>query len=117
MFRNFCELAAIAVRNCVDIAEHERRDKRYLEVAAHYSSEELRGFATGLGMLALQFTEGFSDALGDLYMSLELGKDRLGQFLTPKIWTDCAPPSRWVMWSTVHGNWDTRLPAFVSSTQ
>lgn len=83
VFRDFCELAAIAMRNSVDARGYDQREARYLEIVKGYTSEEANRFAEVLAGLALQLEDGFSDALGHLYMSLDLGNESLGQFFTP----------------------------------
>lgn len=83
VFSDFCELAALALRNSVDRHGRAEREARYLEVIGNYSPEEARRFAELLARLTLEFQAGFSDVLGRLYMSLELGNGGLGQFFTP----------------------------------
>ncbi|MFF2053846.1 N-6 DNA methylase [Leifsonia sp. NPDC058194] len=83
VFRDFCELAALAIRNSVDPHGQTEREERYLSIARGYTSEEASRFAEALAHLALQLEEGFSDALGHLYMSLDLGNESIGQFFTP----------------------------------
>lgn len=83
VFSDFCELAALAMRNSVDLRGRDEREARYLLIIGGYSTEEANRFSELLAMLALEFDAGLSDVLGKLYMSLDLGSDRLGQFFTP----------------------------------
>lgn len=83
VFADFCELAALAIRNSVDLHGHDEREARYMGIISGYTAEEANRFAEVLAMLTLEFEEGFSDALGHLYMSLDLGSEHLGQFFTP----------------------------------
>jgi hypothetical protein len=83
VFRDFCELSALAIRNSVDMNGWDEREAQYLRVIGDYTPEEAERFAHILAKLALEFEAGFSDALGHLYMSLDLGSDHLGQFFTP----------------------------------
>lgn len=83
VFSDFCELAALALRNSVDLRGRDEREARYLDIIGGYTSEEANRFSELLAKLALEFDAGFSDVLGKLYMSLDLGSDRLGQFFTP----------------------------------
>lgn len=83
VFRDYCALTALAFRNSVDAVGHADREARYLEIAGRYSREELDRFAEITALLAHELGEGLDDVLGKLYMSLDLGNDRLGQFFTP----------------------------------
>lgn len=83
VFRDFCELSALSIRNSVDLNGRDEREARYLEIAGTYSPDELNRFAEALAHLTEQLSDGLTDALGQLYMSLDLGNERLGQFFTP----------------------------------
>lgn len=83
VFTDFCELAALSLRNSVDRNDHHLREERYLKVAAKYDRTELKRFSEVLALLTLQLEAEYTDALGELYMSLDLGNERLGQFFTP----------------------------------
>lgn len=83
VFRDFCELAAISLRNRVDPCEHDTREQRYLKIASGYSDAELDRFSETLALLTLELGKNPSDVLGHLYMTLDLGNDRTGQFFTP----------------------------------
>ncbi|MCY1718519.1 N-6 DNA methylase [Microbacterium sp. SL62] len=84
VFRDFCELTALCFRSAVDRGHgfDERRD-RFSAVAGKYSTEEMQRFDQVLDGLVATLEAGFTDALGELYMSLDLGNERLGQFFTP----------------------------------
>lgn len=83
VFRDFVELSAITFRNSADRLGRDAREQRYLEIVGRYDTDEVHRFPTMLALLVRQLTDGFGDALGELYMSLDLGNDRLGQFFTP----------------------------------
>lgn len=83
VFRDFCELAALTIRNSVDKNGWDEREDRHLHVSSGYTAEENERFAQLLAAVTMTLGEGLSDALGDLYMTLELGNERLGQFFTP----------------------------------
>lgn len=83
VFQDFCELSALAIRNAVDRHGFNEREARYLAIAAGYTHEEMDRFATTLAHLAAALGDSLTDALGHLYMSLDLGNERLGQFFTP----------------------------------
>ncbi|MDX3020045.1 N-6 DNA methylase [Streptomyces acidiscabies] len=86
VFDNFVEMAALAVRNAVDVRGSkawEAREARYLQIAGRYSTRELNRFAEALALVTLEMQREPCDVLGGLYMELELGNERLGQFYTP----------------------------------
>lgn len=99
VFRDFVELAALAISNSVDRAQFEAREKRYLEIVGKYKREEVARFPRMLAELTLSFEKrvemmlaasavgarggGLADVLGETYMMLGLGNDRSGQFFTP----------------------------------
>lgn len=83
VFADFCELTAIEIRNTVDSRERGNRVRRYAQIMSGYSPEEHDRFARILANLVNELSGELSDALGHLYMSLELGRDELGQFFTP----------------------------------
>lgn len=86
-FRDFCELAAITLRNAVDgrVTQDEgwlRREQRHLEISEGYDPKERDRFAEILALLTSALGHGLDDVLGKLYMSLDLGNDALGQHFT-----------------------------------
>lgn len=83
VFADFCELTAITFRNAVDKHGYDEREARYMQIIGGYTAEEADRFAELLAKLTLTFENGLSDHLGQLYMSLDMGNDRLGQFFTP----------------------------------
>lgn len=83
VFSDFCELAALAIRNSVDLNGRADREAAYMRIIDGYTPEEAGRFAQVFADVTLKFEAGFSDALGELYMSLDLGNERLGQFFTP----------------------------------
>ncbi|WP_244126033.1 N-6 DNA methylase [Burkholderia gladioli] len=88
VFSDFVECAALALSNRADLSQFEAREARYLEVIQPYQADELRAFSEMLGDLMLAFLDlskmgEFADVLGSLYMRLDLGSARAGQFFTP----------------------------------
>lgn len=83
VFRDFCELSALAIRNSVDLHGRDEREQRYLRIISGYTSEEADRFAELLAKLVVELDGELSDVLGQLYMSLDLGSDEMGQFFTP----------------------------------
>ncbi len=83
VFRDFCELAAISLSNAVDRIHYAKREARYLEVIKTYTKEEAYRFPAMLAAVVNSLERAFSDSLGQLFMSLELGNQWKGQFFTP----------------------------------
>lgn len=83
VFRDFCELAALSFSNAVDRQQFEAREARYLEIVKGYSKDELHRFPAMLAELAASLTGYFHDALGEIFMALDLGSHWHGQYFTP----------------------------------
>lgn len=83
VFRDFCEMAAIALSNAVDKTQYEEREARYLNISNGYNADGLKRFSGMLACVVESLESGFSDCLGQLFMSLELGSHWKGQFFTP----------------------------------
>lgn len=98
IFSDFVELSALSISNAVDRVHYEKREARYLDIVGKYTKEEVAVFPQMLGQLVLCYEDriagsvnedsglpggGLGDVLGSLYMMLELGNDRTGQFFTP----------------------------------
>ncbi|MFD4576720.1 N-6 DNA methylase [Streptomyces sp. NPDC058417] len=86
VFDNFVEMAALALRNAVDVRgseSWEAREGQYLRIAGRYSRTELDRFAEALALVTVEMQCQPCDVLGRLYMELELGNERLGQYYTP----------------------------------
>ncbi|MFJ2778174.1 N-6 DNA methylase [Kitasatospora sp. NPDC087315] len=86
VFDHFVEMAALALRNAVDVrgsTSWEARERQYLQIAGRYGGEELNRFARALALLTMELQRGPRDVLGHLYMELELGNEALGQVYTP----------------------------------
>ncbi len=83
VFRDFCELAAISLSNAVDGVHWDAREQRYLQIVGRYQPDEVARFPQMLGHLALSLQTTFHDALGSLFMAMELGNAWKGQSFTP----------------------------------
>lgn len=83
VFRDFCELAAIALSNAVDRAQYEAREARYLAILKRYRPDEIERFPRMLACLTHSLGLGFADSLGALFMAMELGNHWRGQYFTP----------------------------------
>lgn len=83
VFEHFIEVTALTIRNSVDKFEWDEREQRYLELVGVYSRDDLDRFAKAMALLSIELGDNPRDVLGELYMSLEAGNDRLGQYFTP----------------------------------
>lgn len=83
VFRDFCELSALSISNAVDRSQFEAREARYLDIIRRYQRSEVDAFPQMLGLLVQSLEARFHDALGALFMDLELGDHWKGQFFTP----------------------------------
>jgi len=83
VFRDFCEMCALAFSNVVDLAQYAKREARYLDIVKRYTPEEARRFPAMREAVVNSLECGFSDTLGQLFMALELGNHWKGQFFTP----------------------------------
>src|SRR5471032_2979351 len=88
VFSDFVELSALSISNAIDKTQFEARERRYPEIIAKYTPEEVQAFPKMLAELVMSFedetaTGSVSDVLGAIYMMLDLGNDRSGQFFTP----------------------------------
>jgi type I restriction-modification system DNA methylase subunit len=88
VFSDFLTMAACSISNSLDRRFFEEREKLYLDTVKRYSKDEAERFAQLLGLLVQVFEPVagevvYRDALGELYMGLELGNEWTGQFFTP----------------------------------
>lgn len=101
VFSDFVEMCALAISNGVDRTQFEAREKRYLDIVGKYKRGEVERFPQMFGLLTESFERrvhairnvegsgaamasgGLTDVLGEIYMMLDLGNARAGQFFTP----------------------------------
>lgn len=83
VFSDFCEIGSLTFSNTVDLAQHDKREKRYLQIIKGYSREELDKFIRGFTLLAMALEDSFCDVLGRTFHDLELHNKWAGQFFTP----------------------------------
>jgi type I restriction-modification system DNA methylase subunit len=85
VFRDFVTLSAISLNNVME-PDAERKaalEAEYMGIIRTYSHDEALGFAELLGLVVELLEPTPQDVLGDLYMELDLGNERTGQFFTP----------------------------------
>ena len=83
VFRDFCELAALSFSCAVDWIQAEQREERYRQVVASYPATEVRRFSELLGYIVESLGDHMHDALGEIFMAMDLGSHWHGQFFTP----------------------------------
>ena len=81
VFADWVKLQALSISQAVWYLEE--REQEYKDIARKYSEKDLQVMSEMSGMLTLAFEEGMSDVLGSIYMSKEMGSNKLGQFFTP----------------------------------
>jgi hypothetical protein len=83
VFQDFCELSALSISNAADLSRYTTREARYTEIIGRYDSNEVARFPRMLAYIVESLTNHLHDALGSLFMHLELGDHWKGQFFTP----------------------------------
>lgn len=84
VWQDFVLMFACALSNPVDKSHYEKRETRYLKTIKKYRKEEQEIFPelTAYAILALEENPE-QDFLGGVFMELDLGEKRKGQFFTP----------------------------------
>lgn len=100
LFSDMVEMLAIALHNNHPMTYSQELEDRYLAVVKKYDRKEIGEFQAIMGDLAMGLAESFEDILGPVYMELEIGNARAGQFFTPPALS--ALISRLTMNSAVH---------------
>lgn len=83
VFADFVEMMALSLRNAADMTGCQAREDRYMKISGGYSKAEMEHFGRAFGHVVMQADKGFDDVLGKLFMELDQGNDRTGQFFTP----------------------------------
>lgn len=82
VFRDFVTMSAVALSKA-DLRQAEAREELYMQTVAKYSREE----ACQIAHMFAELQEGLHvaprDILGEIFMQLEIGNSRMGQFFTP----------------------------------
>lgn len=80
VFRDFVTMAAISLHNAVHF--DQELETLYLDTIRRYKPEDQKRFPELLGLLALGL-EDPHDFLGQVFMEMDLGNAKTGQFFTP----------------------------------
>lgn len=85
VFKDWVQMTAIMIANALDVRRGklwEKREESYKNTARQYDTRELEQMSEMIAMLAISLTE-MHDALGEIYMNLDMGSKNTGQFFTP----------------------------------
>jgi N-6 DNA Methylase len=84
VWSNFIEMSAIALSNAIDKRMFEQREARYLQIIGKYEPKEVQLICQAHAYMVMAMElRGYSDFLGEMFMSLDLGSEAAGQFFTP----------------------------------
>ena len=81
VFRDFLTLSTCAVAQ--PFYRSNEIEQQYLDTVKRYNKEQAEQFSKLLALLVSALSEKFQDFLGKVYMQLNLGNARTGQFFTP----------------------------------
>ena len=86
VFRDWVRCSAIAISNSLCLFQDEiwkEREQQYIDTMKKYEPGERYKLQQMFQLLCEELEENMSDVLGDIYMRLEAGSKRTGQFFTP----------------------------------
>ena len=84
VWHDFITMFACSLSNPLDKTHRDKREKLYLKIIQQYRKDEQELFPQLAAQTILALDENpEQDFLGSLFMSLDLGNDRNGQFFTP----------------------------------
>lgn len=81
VFSDFVNMSAIAMSNSM-VFDRGREDD-YMRIIKKYTKDEINMFPSLYAHVVMGLEAGFCDFLGEIFMELELGNARAGQFFTP----------------------------------
>lgn len=81
VFRDFLTLSTCAIAQ--PFYRSDEIEQQYLETVKRYNKEQAEQFSKLLALLVSALSEQYQDFLGKVYMQLNLGNARTGQFFTP----------------------------------
>lgn len=82
VFRDFVTMSAVALSNA-DLRQAAAREELYMQTVRKYSRDEASHIAHMFSELQEAIHVAPRDILGEIFMQLELGNSRMGQFFTP----------------------------------
>lgn len=81
VYTDWVRMCALTIHNAVVKSKDFEED--YLNIAKRYSKKDLAAFTKAFAILQMLMEEKYDDYLGSMYMMLETGSKRTGQFFTP----------------------------------
>ncbi|MDK6079778.1 N-6 DNA methylase [Massilia varians] len=82
VFRDFVTMSAVALSK-LDFRQAEEREELYMQTVRKYTSDEAKTIAHMFAELQEGLSVAPRDILGEIYMQLELGNSKIGQYFTP----------------------------------
>lgn len=82
VFRDFVTMSAVALSK-LDFRQAEAREELYMQTVRKYTSGEAKTIAHMFAELQQGLSVAPRDILGEIYMQLELGNSKIGQYFTP----------------------------------
>lgn len=81
IFQDWVQMTAISISN--QVWYNQNLEDQYLSIAKRYTQDELIKLSEMGAILVELFDVGIHDYLGEIYMSLDAGSKKTGQFFTP----------------------------------
>ncbi|MDN5619654.1 MAG: SAM-dependent methyltransferase [Psychrobacter sp.] len=82
VFEDFITIVAVCLHNQKAWFD-KKREEEYLKVFNSYHKSDQEAFTEAFGLLVMELGVEPKDVLGSIYMSMELGDSRNGQYFTP----------------------------------
>lgn len=89
VFNDFLIITSTALSNVVDKNNQKSRENMYKKTIAKYNDKETESFSKLLILLTHWLEAEPKDALGELFMELNLGNNNRGQYFTPMCICKC----------------------------
>lgn len=83
IFSDFISMAAITIRNSVNLIGKSEKEEEYIKIAKKYTAKEMDKFADMLANLVIALEKEKTDVLGQIFMELNIANKWQGQFFTP----------------------------------
>lgn len=83
VWSDFVEISALMISNSCDRGNFKEREEQYMRVIERYDVDELSKFAECFAYVVMGLEIETQDLLGSIFMELDLGNNRRGQFFTP----------------------------------
>lgn len=81
VYTDWVKMCATSIHNSIRYSKE--MEEEYLTIAKKYSAADIKKLVDAFGILQILMDEKYDDYLGSIYMLLETGSKRTGQFFTP----------------------------------